>query len=556
MKKISLLFIIFISGLLSLGQSQRMVILEHFTGASCTFCAVYNPMVEELLNNHPDKITSIKYQFFLPDPMYHHCNEDIDARLEYYNNQAVPHSILDGNFFDDHPANLSGEIILERYNEPSPFNIQPHHELSPDNDSVYIDMLIEATAPVNGNLSAYIAVVEEHIHFEEPPGQNGETDFYNVLKKMLPTSQGKTLQQDFQEGDYVLLQTQWKTENFYNIEKLEVIGFVQDMGTREIHQTVVSSDQPITPLFKNDVELIQTDHVPAIYCDHLQPRIVIRNNGSQTLNKLQISASINREEVFSKNWTGNLKSLETTSIQLDPLEFIPQEQNELLISLASPNNSNDGYSANNEQLFAIKNAPRASQSIVLMIKTDNNPGETSWKLINSMEEIIESGGPYDQAGTLYSHRLSFNDEGCYTIVISDSAGNGFNSENGNGFFLIVDDSGNPMHEGTFISNSIGLPVHMTSAATIKESQSNTLVQVYPNPVRENVTLNINGNMTGPVMITLYNMYGKKVRQYEKKNLYNGMINLKLDHLQAGYYILQITDEKGNTYTTEMIKAKP
>lgn len=37
-------------------------------------------------------------------------------------------------------------------------------------------------------LVAHNVVIEKHIHFNTAPGTNGEKDFYNVMKKMLPGS--------------------------------------------------------------------------------------------------------------------------------------------------------------------------------------------------------------------------------------------------------------------------------------------------------------------------------------------------------------------------------
>jgi hypothetical protein len=56
MRKHVYLLILF-SGLtlISFGQSQRLVLLEHFTQASCGPCATYNPQINTMLANNPDK---------------------------------------------------------------------------------------------------------------------------------------------------------------------------------------------------------------------------------------------------------------------------------------------------------------------------------------------------------------------------------------------------------------------------------------------------------------------------------------------------------------------
>ena len=56
---------------ISFGQTQRMVLTEEFTNASCGPCAGQNPAYNELLQANSSKIVAIKYQVNFPgvDPM-------------------------------------------------------------------------------------------------------------------------------------------------------------------------------------------------------------------------------------------------------------------------------------------------------------------------------------------------------------------------------------------------------------------------------------------------------------------------------------------------------
>src|SRR5258706_16343823 len=56
---------------LSYGQSQRLVLCEEFTQASCPPCAAQNPAYNTLLNANPTKVVAIKHQTSWPgvDPM-------------------------------------------------------------------------------------------------------------------------------------------------------------------------------------------------------------------------------------------------------------------------------------------------------------------------------------------------------------------------------------------------------------------------------------------------------------------------------------------------------
>lgn len=197
--------------LFAYSQSQRLVLLEHFTQASCGPCATYNPQINSMLIANPDKFTAIMIHTSWPgyDPMYNHNPGEAASRTAFYSVNSVPHSVLDGNYYNGHPSGWNISSVNNRYAVASPFNIQIHQELSPDNTTVYVNMLIEATEDVSADIKAYIGVIEKHIHFTSPPGSNGENDFYNVMKKYLPGSSGMSLP-TFEAGDYLIIQESWK----------------------------------------------------------------------------------------------------------------------------------------------------------------------------------------------------------------------------------------------------------------------------------------------------------------------------------------------------------
>lgn len=217
MKKFTILVsILLIAGLqMGFGQSQRLVLLEHFTQASCGPCAQYNPQINSLLNQYPDKFTAVMYHTSWPgyDPMYNHNTVENGARTSYYSVNAVPNSVIDGNVYNGHPAGWNITTINNRYAVPSPADISVYHELSPGQDEVTVNMMILATQDIPAGTKAHMVVIEKHIHFSNPPGSNGETDFYNVMKKMLPNQSGTELPA-MQAGDYTIISYSCRSRTF------------------------------------------------------------------------------------------------------------------------------------------------------------------------------------------------------------------------------------------------------------------------------------------------------------------------------------------------------
>lgn len=80
-------------------QSQRLVLVEEFTNASCPPCAAQNPTFNTLLANNTVKVVSIKYQTNWPgvDPMNAQTQAEVGPRVTYYGVTGVPYSPIDGD---------------------------------------------------------------------------------------------------------------------------------------------------------------------------------------------------------------------------------------------------------------------------------------------------------------------------------------------------------------------------------------------------------------------------------------------------------------------------
>ncbi|MFT6998115.1 MAG: hypothetical protein ACJAQ4_001874, partial [Cryomorphaceae bacterium] len=106
MKKIYLSAIVCLLTTFSFAQSERLVLSEEGTNASCGPCAAQNPSYNALLDNNTDNVISIKYQWYFPgfDPMHEHNPDEANARLAYYGINGVPTATIDGVIPDVSPS--------------------------------------------------------------------------------------------------------------------------------------------------------------------------------------------------------------------------------------------------------------------------------------------------------------------------------------------------------------------------------------------------------------------------------------------------------------------
>lgn len=65
-KQITFLFLLLAMSIFSYSQTERLVLIEEATNASCGPCAGQNPGFDALLNQNRDKLTAIKYHWYFP----------------------------------------------------------------------------------------------------------------------------------------------------------------------------------------------------------------------------------------------------------------------------------------------------------------------------------------------------------------------------------------------------------------------------------------------------------------------------------------------------------
>lgn len=227
-------------------QSQRLALVEEFTQASCGPCAAANPQFNTLLSANTTKVVALKYQVSWPgvDPMNAQY-PNVSGRVNFYNIGSAPYGLMDGvdlagPNYTGYPNNLTQAVIDNEYSIPSPFDLTVQHTLSADLDSVFITVHATATQAFSTTvnyLRLHTVLIEKHIHFNTSPGSNGETEFENVVRKMLPTTAGKGLASNWTVGQDTTFTFAIAIPSYiYDISQLAVVSFIQDSGTKEVQQ--------------------------------------------------------------------------------------------------------------------------------------------------------------------------------------------------------------------------------------------------------------------------------------------------------------------------------
>jgi type IX secretion system substrate protein len=184
---------------LSIQAGDRLVLVERFTSSTCPPCASNNPIMDAFLSSvDADRIIGMSYHMNWPapgnDPMFLYNQGDNTARRTFYGINSIPEARMDGLITVLPPYNSAAlqSYFDSRKNILTPLTVVVTE--TPVGDSIRITATIYCEVMlVNPNVTLHVAVQEKHIHYASPPGTNGETDFYDVMRKMPPNGNGVTV---------------------------------------------------------------------------------------------------------------------------------------------------------------------------------------------------------------------------------------------------------------------------------------------------------------------------------------------------------------------------
>jgi hypothetical protein len=384
----------------------------------------------------------------------------------------------------------------------SDFDITVTHQFT--GAGVDVTAVITATNSVaNADLIAHVVIVEKEIAFASAPGSNGETEFYNVMKAMLPTSAGTDLQDVWSNGTTTVLQESWTMANVYNVSELAAIVFVQDNTTKEIMQVGLSD--LMTSSLNLDAGITSTnpsgsDYETVLCNANNQPQVTLSNFGNTTLTSAEINYSINGTQA-TYNWTGSINTFGSEVVSLPAIAYTPSAAgfNQFAAAAANPNAGVDDFPSNDNgsgffEFVAYADASEVGSDLTLSITTDNYGAETSWEFVDATGTVVAAGpsAAYGNNATV-TENVTLPDGACYMFIIYDSYGDGICCGYGAGAYSLTDANGvvvisqaqgaNPFDGAQKISTFRTSNTTSTESALLSENLS-----VYPNPATDNFTI--------------------------------------------------------------------
>ncbi|HPF10207.1 MAG TPA: T9SS type A sorting domain-containing protein [Flavobacteriaceae bacterium] len=221
--------------------NRQKVLFEEFTSSTCGPCYGFNTNIfnEDFLTSNEGKYTLIKYQMFWPGNGDDYYTEEGGERRAYYGVFGIPNLFADSNYI---PISITVPELQERLDdaleEPAYFAIASSYGIYLDG---MVEIDIEITPYIGDTFRVLAAVIEK-----ETTGNvanNGETEFNNVMMKMVPDAQGTLV--TFQPDMPVSLHFDVDMTNTFveEMSDLEVVIFIQSLNniTREVMQSEMAT---------------------------------------------------------------------------------------------------------------------------------------------------------------------------------------------------------------------------------------------------------------------------------------------------------------------------
>ncbi|MES2865110.1 MAG: M43 family zinc metalloprotease [Bacteroidota bacterium] len=305
------------------------------------------------------------------------------------------------------------------------------------------------------------------------------------------------------------------------------------------------------PLFANDAEVKIEAYCSSAASSPCVPanqhKVYLYNRGTSNITSATINYNVNGGANTPVNWTGTLLPNAYTLVSFSTA----QASGTLNVSVATVNGGADMRSTNNtnSRAFSFTAPPippdHAYTVFNFTLVGDRYGSETTWALRDAAGTILYQGGPYGNLAANGTQTLVNNAawnllaNGCYTLQVSDSYGDGINSGYGAGNFNVKTNSGTI----TVFSNTTfttGSATHYFKNTALSSDSFDLLdsVILYPNPAKDKVTISIPQGLEATGKFDVFNALGQKIST--KKVSSENDLTINTNDYQTGMYFINLT----------------
>lgn len=239
----------------------RTSLLEMFTSSTCPPCLSGNDTLHAVTSATPGRWVQIKYPQNFPGTGDPYTTAENIGRFQWSFGAWIPFLLVDGHDWGGYVQQFTTNTLNYYRAQPAVLDLDAVFTVQGNTVRAQARLTPYLSVPAN-ELVAHFVVVEKTTF--NNVGTNGETEFHDQMKKMLPDADGTTLGALVNQRALTLTQSytfpaQNTVEDF---DSLQVVVFVQDPLTHEVLQAVAARHNGILGLAADAADEVGLRVVP------------------------------------------------------------------------------------------------------------------------------------------------------------------------------------------------------------------------------------------------------------------------------------------------------
>ena len=468
----------------SLGEKQRIPMIEHFSSSTCSPCVLINSLMLKLTENNPGKYTYTKYVVNFPgvgDPYY---TAECGIRHDYYQAYSAPRVHLDAELqLNGNTAQpVTQTKLLQRYDVPAFAEIRGAFDVNPEDNTISI--IADVASYVNlKDVRTFISVNEKtttgnDLQYTE------ETEWHHVMMKMIDGGHG--IETSIKAGEYKRFEFTYDMDSTFmeDINDLEVAVWVQDYATKEIFNSHYLYEYTSHPYPVENLQITEGN------------RLKITWDKPEKAEPTGYNLYINNELI--------LNNTQEKSFSIDKSDFCVVEVIALYENAMTSVGTVNIYSS---EFGVPQNLTVTDNTSNIVISWGAVEKATSYEVFRNGKFLANAESTSYTDGDFLK-----GDECCYQVKAV--------FENNN-------------------KSALTKEICVTATGDMIE-EVNSRLEIYPNPANEMLYIDTEVEIEN---VVIYDVYGRQ--QDNKTTRQQDMISIDLSKLNAGIYFVKINTEEGN-----------
>lgn len=211
--------------------AQRMVVCEEFTSTTCPPCATAGPALTQIAQKYLKNMALVRYHMNWPspgnDPYYAANSTENTARRTYYNVNAIPHMVIDGDtltYSQAHDYTYWDGLIAARMAVSAPIELNFVTTYDSSARTGTVTWTARATQAISQtNLKLRMAITESDLWYT---GTNGDPVHHEVMRDMVVDANGDTLTL-VNAGDSITRTKSFAINSAWEAQNCQIVLWIQ-----------------------------------------------------------------------------------------------------------------------------------------------------------------------------------------------------------------------------------------------------------------------------------------------------------------------------------------